>query len=222
MAPTAARSRRPARRDSRAEILKAGRAEFAAHGFAGAGVDRIARRARVNKAMVYYHFGSKLALYRAILADAFQTVAAAAQAAVDPRSPAFAQLDAYIRALLRMAQAETHIIPLLLREIAEGGRKLDPASMTEMLGIFQVVRGVLERGERAGELRAMNPLLTHFMIMGSAMLYVANEPIRTRIRQLRLPGGPRDVPVGVEPFVAHLELVLRRALGTGQEERHAR
>ena len=41
---------------SRQRLLTAAAAEFAARGFAGASVDRIARAARVNKAMIYYHF----------------------------------------------------------------------------------------------------------------------------------------------------------------------
>ena len=40
-------------------ILVAAAAEFASRGYAGARVDRIARRARVNKAMLYYHFSNK-------------------------------------------------------------------------------------------------------------------------------------------------------------------
>jgi AcrR family transcriptional regulator len=40
-------------------ILAAAALEFAERGFAGARVDRIARRANVNKAMLYYHFMSK-------------------------------------------------------------------------------------------------------------------------------------------------------------------
>ena len=47
---------------SRQRLLTAAAAEFAARGFAGASVDRIARAARVNKAMIYYHFRSKAAL----------------------------------------------------------------------------------------------------------------------------------------------------------------
>lgn len=213
-----ARPPRTRRRDSRADILRAARTEFAARSFAGATVDRIARRARANKAMVYYHFGSKLGLYRAILVEAFRELSAEAAAAVDPAAAAFGQLDAYLRALLRMTAARPHVVPIMLREIAEGGRNLDPASMTQMIGLFQVIRGILERGEQSGELRPMHQLMTHFVILGSAVLYVANEPIRTRIRQLRLPGGPRDVPVGPEPFVDYLNTVLRRTLGTRQED----
>src|SRR5260370_42109016 len=52
---------------TRDKILAAGLAEFSARGFAGARVDAIARRARVNKRMLYYCFGAKQDLYREIL-----------------------------------------------------------------------------------------------------------------------------------------------------------
>src|SRR5437867_11158641 len=57
---------RPARVSPDA-ILAAAALEFAARGFAGARVDRSPRRARVNKAMLYYHFNSKERLYRTLL-----------------------------------------------------------------------------------------------------------------------------------------------------------
>ena len=66
---------RPAR-VSPDQILAAAAREFADRGYAGAGVDRIARRARVNKAMLYYHFKSKRALYRRVLRQTFGEVAA--------------------------------------------------------------------------------------------------------------------------------------------------
>src|SRR3954469_21621528 len=96
-----ARPPRTRQRDSHGDILKGARTEFAARGFAGAGVDRIAARARVNKAMVYYHFGSKLALYRAVLAAEFDAITASASAAIEPGVPAFTQVDAYLRSLLQ-------------------------------------------------------------------------------------------------------------------------
>jgi AcrR family transcriptional regulator len=52
---------------TREKILAAALAEFSARGFAGARVDSIARRARVNKRMLYYCFGAKQDLYREIL-----------------------------------------------------------------------------------------------------------------------------------------------------------
>jgi len=50
---------------SRARILEAARAEFAECGYAGARVARIARRARVNKQLLYHYFGSKTGLHEA-------------------------------------------------------------------------------------------------------------------------------------------------------------
>ena len=42
---------------------------FAKSGFDGVSVEDIARDAGVNKAMIYYHFADKLALYRAIVCE---------------------------------------------------------------------------------------------------------------------------------------------------------
>lgn len=56
---------------TRASILKAALREFAHLGLAGARVDVIARRAAVNKQVLYYHFGSKEDLFRATLASVY-------------------------------------------------------------------------------------------------------------------------------------------------------
>lgn len=52
---------------TRERILAAALQEFAAHGFAGARVDFIARRAAINKRMLYHYFGGKEELFRAVL-----------------------------------------------------------------------------------------------------------------------------------------------------------
>ena len=81
-----ARPKAPAS-DTRSRILAAAADEFGARGFAATTVDRIARRARVNKAMIYYHFPNKRALYTCIIRDLFAPIAEplAAMAADAPR-----------------------------------------------------------------------------------------------------------------------------------------
>jgi AcrR family transcriptional regulator len=59
------RTRNPGR--TRGRILSAALKEFAAKGFAGARVDEIARRAAINKRMLYHYFGGKKELFRAVL-----------------------------------------------------------------------------------------------------------------------------------------------------------
>jgi len=51
---------------TRDRILAAALAEFSSEGFAGARVDRIARRAKINKRMLYHYFGNKEDLFREI------------------------------------------------------------------------------------------------------------------------------------------------------------
>ncbi|HXT42065.1 MAG TPA: TetR family transcriptional regulator [Candidatus Angelobacter sp.] len=52
---------------TRERILAAALKEFSDNGFAGARVDVIARRAAINKRMIYHYFGNKEELFRAVL-----------------------------------------------------------------------------------------------------------------------------------------------------------
>src|SRR5580765_2540694 len=58
----------------RIRILAAAKQEFAAHGLAGARVDRIAANAGANKRMLYYHVGNKEDLYLAVLEGAYEQI----------------------------------------------------------------------------------------------------------------------------------------------------
>ena len=60
----------------RIRILEAAKQEFAAHGLAGARVDRIAAKAGANKRMLYYHVGKKDDLYLEVLEGAYEKIRA--------------------------------------------------------------------------------------------------------------------------------------------------
>src|SRR5437879_2231275 len=68
---------------TRERILAAALKEFSTKGLAGARVDRIARRARINKRMLYHYFGHKDDLFREILRRKLQARVAWAAAAPD-------------------------------------------------------------------------------------------------------------------------------------------
>src|ERR1700753_1548212 len=56
---------------TREAILAAAREEVAENGVSGARVDAIAARTQTVKRMIYYYFGSKDGLYRAVLERAY-------------------------------------------------------------------------------------------------------------------------------------------------------
>lgn len=72
---------------TRARILAAAVAEFAAHGHSGGRVDRIAKDADSNVRMIYAYFGNKSGLFDAALAEAITSMARE----VPPRPGALAE-----------------------------------------------------------------------------------------------------------------------------------
>ncbi|WP_369052700.1 TetR family transcriptional regulator [Kineococcus terrestris] len=82
---------------TRRRLLDAATEEFAAHGIAGARVDRIAAAARSNKAQMYGFFGSKDGLFDAVLAEHFELIVNAAPLdGADLPGYATALYDAYL------------------------------------------------------------------------------------------------------------------------------
>jgi TetR/AcrR family transcriptional regulator len=73
--PTPNRSNADRSDQTRARILDAATREFSANGLAGARTERIAEAAGVNKALLYYYFRSKDALYTAALESVASRIA---------------------------------------------------------------------------------------------------------------------------------------------------
>ena len=61
-------------KDSKTRILKSALNEFAAHGYAGARVGRIAAASRTNKQLIYYYFGGKEGLFQQVLDGVYEEV----------------------------------------------------------------------------------------------------------------------------------------------------
>ncbi|PHP65904.1 TetR family transcriptional regulator [Zhengella mangrovi] len=59
---------------TRADIIAAATREFVRNGFEGASINEIAAATQTSKRMLYYHYGSKRGLYRAVLEAAYERV----------------------------------------------------------------------------------------------------------------------------------------------------
>jgi len=60
--------------ETKERILQAALKEFAEQGFSGARMEAIARKADINKAMLFYYFSSKENLYRTVLFGVFSEI----------------------------------------------------------------------------------------------------------------------------------------------------
>jgi len=163
MQAPAAASRRPApgaggaarRRDRRGDIVAAARREFAACGYSGARVERIAAAAGVNDRLIYYYFGSKESLYILTVEDAYEQLNDAERAlALDALPPAEA-LTEVVRFTWRYYLAHPEFITLLNTENLHRGRLI--AKSPRVRGLSRPVLGILDavlrRGRKAGDFR---------------------------------------------------------------------
>lgn len=178
-------------------ILDAAAEVFAEKGFDGARVDAIAARAGVNKAMLYYHVGDKRQLYAAVIARNLQRAHHRLTAAVETPGPVRQRLGALISALAELVEEIPHHPRIMLREIAAGAANLPDGVVAQIDKLLALVRQILEEGVTGGELRPVDPLLTHLMIVGTVSFMTATRPLRERLRPLAtsLPssGTPADL-----------------------------
>lgn len=209
--PRRSRARAPTHppRDSRDLIFAAAAELFSARGFDGVGVDDIAHAARLNKAMLYYHFDSKLALYREIVRDMLRAVGARATAVADGTEPADHRLAAFIAALVTLSDERPWFPPLMLREIAEGAPRLDPETFTLMKTVFMAFGRILTDGHRSGRFRPINPVLAYMSILGPILLNAARERAAARPGRVDL---PMFAAVPHADLIAHMQHAALRLL----------
>jgi AcrR family transcriptional regulator len=194
--------------DSRAAVFDAAVLEFSDRGFDAAGVDRIAARARVNKAMIYYHFGSKRLLYLEILRDAFQAVGSRGRTIADGDGTAIDKLDRWVVAIVEEGAKRPWLPSIMLREIASGAPHLDPDTFALMNAVFAAVKDIIEQGKREGTFRDADPLLTHLTILPPILIFFARERVRAASKTTRGLFAPRQL----DQFVRHMQASARGML----------
>ncbi len=149
---------------SRAAILKAAVREFAQEGVAGARIDAIARSAKVNKALLYYYFEDKEALYRAVLDQVFGGVRAAIHNALAQELSPRERLASYVCAHFDYIAANPLYPRIVQAEFLRAGRdpsRLERIAKQYFRPVFLELSALLKQGAQSGDFRPVNPI--HFI-----------------------------------------------------------
>lgn len=196
-------------RDTRQDVFLAAARLFSARGFDSVGVDEIARDARVNKAMIYYHFKDKLTLYREIVRDMLRETGARMTVIADDAGPADRRLEQFIETFVDLKEAREWLPTLMLREMAEGAPHLDLETLGMMRTIFGAFNRIIADGQAQGLFRQVNPVLGYLSTIAPLLLNAARERAGARPGRGKL---PMFVTVSRADLVSHLQQVALRML----------
>src|SRR5438034_149334 len=207
---TTAQARRRDAAATREALLAAGTDLFAERGYDGVPVSAIAQRARVNKAMINYHFGGKRKLYLAIIGATFSEIVSRVEGLADSPRPAPALLRELIAVVADLStRRHPHFCTMMLREILAGGKHLEPEVVAKPVRVLAAVQRIVERGVREGAFRPVDPLLTHLSLVGSLVFFFATTRFRERVLAAR---RPRIEPPAAAAYVKHMQDLLTHGL----------
>lgn len=136
----------------RRNILAVARAEFVENGLSGARVDDIAAKTATSKRMIYYYFGDKEGLYRAVLETMYEGIRSF------ERNLDLGSLPPD-EAMARLAEAtfDYHVenpdfVRMVMVENVHHARNLKASRTIAGLNssVVEVTRGIYERGVAAG------------------------------------------------------------------------
>ena len=201
---------------ARQKILDAASRAFAEEGFGGARVDEIARRAGVNKAMLYYHVGNKQALYTAVLTRNFDRMEEALAERFAAGGSARDRMELIVSGVSRILKELPDHPRIILREFASGGTNLEPEVLERMAKVLTMVRALLSEGVQSREFRATDPFMTHLTLVGASLILNVVGPLRERVSEID-PGigaPPDDQDAGA--FLGDLLLHGIAASGNGE------
>ena len=185
---------------SRAAILQAAIREFAREGVAGARTDAIARSAGVNKALLYYYFKDKEALYQAVLDEVFSGARVVIQNALSQELPPRERLTAYVGAHFDYIASNPLLPRIVHAEFLRAGKepsRLQRVAKQYFQPTFVNIAALLNEGEKCGDFRAVDPV--HFIpsMISLIVFYFITAPVL-------------KVVIGKDPF-SRESLAERRA-----------
>ncbi len=201
------------RKEKVRRILDTATKVFAEVGFAGARMDEIAKRAKVNKATIYYSIGDKVALYGRVLHEVFSDTAERIAENIRRQETPEKKLRTFIRNLARTMEENPNVPPIMMRELASGASSFPQMVASDFGRIIGMLMEILEEGRKKGVFIETNPLVVHLMLVGALMLLRASEPIRKLYLSLREISEPLAENIS-KAGPSEVETLLLRAVKT--------
>jgi AcrR family transcriptional regulator len=163
---------------TRAEIIAVATEEFSTYGYSGGRINEIAERTRTSKRMIYYYFGSKEGLYRAVLYEHYRRLRTDEQDLHLEKLPPLDALKALIHFTFDWYLDHADQVPLVMVENIHQGRHIKTLPTIEILNsvAINVVQNICKRGVADGVIRpGLRPIDIYMSIASASFFNVSNR-----------------------------------------------
>jgi AcrR family transcriptional regulator len=172
---------------TRANILSVAQQVFSEKGLTGARIDEIADLTQTSKRMIYYYFGSKEGLYRAVVEESYRGIRRIEDELDLEHLPPIEALKALVRYTFDYQNSHEAFIRLVMVENIHRAEHLK--SLPELVqlnaGAVEHLRDICARGIAEGVFRATaEPLDLHMTISALAFFNVSNRHTMSTIFKL--------------------------------------
>lgn len=162
----------------REDILNMATVAFAANGLAGARIDEIAHRTTASKRMIYYYFGDKEGLYRAVLERAYTALGQSMKDHDITHADPLTALRDFIEATFENHMRAPDFIRLVMIENIHNASFLRECEKARALAqnILGTLDTILKRGKESGAFRPdADPLELYWFISALSFYNVSNK-----------------------------------------------
>ena len=164
--------------ETRANILKVAMREFADKGLAGARIDEIAEKTNSSKRMIYYYFGGKDELYRAVLEQSYGNIRESEVAANFEALAADKALAAHVEHTFDYHAAHPEFARLVMNENIHHAEHLShvPGIKERNKRVIASLQTIIDKGVAAKMFRAdIDPVDLHMTISALCFFNVSNR-----------------------------------------------
>ncbi len=163
--------------ETRAAILHAAEHIFAEQGLAGARTDAIAAAAGVNKALIYYYFESKDALYLAVVEEHMKEFSRQALALLSNDECVQDKILHYVSMHFDFIAARKDYPRLFQRFMMTHDRPSTRVRQKYFVPVARKFQAVIQQGIRTGELCSSDSTQTALSVVALTVFYFAAAPM---------------------------------------------
>jgi TetR/AcrR family transcriptional regulator len=167
--------------ETREKILKTAAHLFGEYGKNGVSTMDIARAAHVNKALIFYYFGSKDELYRSVFKNLLSGFAETIRNNMLVSEPGLPAIETFMKSHISILRENQNMIRLIIRELLFS-KEHEPSILLKdaaeiLISLRTELMYALSSARNSGQIRLVDPMQTIVSILSLDVFFFLSKPL---------------------------------------------